>query len=444
MGGESSSEENLKIAYAFAACGGFAMTMEHNDPDRVVPETLDDRSDPTATDLPPLDELLGGDAGPAASTQNLEGVMRRHLRHRRRWTTGIAAAVLAAGTGGGVVAAELLATSAPAAVNAPRTTTVSPGVGSTAGPQPSVTGPSANGVDFVPAKISAPSGLDWALSAPALVPATATTANGGTSATGGQNGVVPGVCTVTGCFGDDSLADATHVTRLFDRTVNGIDVRVFQVSYSYGRQDLKGVAVPPDEASPPSSGASSSGSPPSGAGTASSGAANGSTVTATPSIAPSCLIGTELVVEVSDQAAVGEFVVPLPGGSPNSVDMASEDVVGVEEGSPMAVLAVKVGAGIDEVRATFGSGQSDAMAVVDGVAVLVAPVPSGLATTSDAAASVVASNASGHVVEHFQLPGTPSLAEPPTCFAVSPGVAGVAPGSTGTASSGTTSSSSSR
>src|SRR5580658_5194475 len=68
MGGESSSEENLKIAYAFAACGGFAMTMEHNDPDRVVPETLDDRSDPTATDLPPLDELLGGDAGPAAST----------------------------------------------------------------------------------------------------------------------------------------------------------------------------------------------------------------------------------------------------------------------------------------------------------------------------------------------------------------------------------------
>src|SRR5579871_6461274 len=98
----------------------------------------------------------------------------------------------------------------------------------------------------------------------------------------------------------------------------------------------------------------------------------------------------------------------------------------------MAVLVVKAGSAVHNVSATFASGVQDSMAVVDGLAVLVAPVASHPAPYSEAAASVVATGATGRTVEHFQMPGTPTVAEPATCLAVVPATAGGGSASSGT------------
>src|SRR5579864_622227 len=109
------------------------------------------------------DELLGGDLGPAASRENLEGVLRRHLRRRRRLTAGVAGAVMALSLGGGAAIGGVLAsTGGPVASGAPR--------GTSRGALPAAAGghrtppAPATGTAQLPTS-AAPNGLSWTLPA---------------------------------------------------------------------------------------------------------------------------------------------------------------------------------------------------------------------------------------------------------------------------------------
>jgi hypothetical protein len=339
------------------------------------------------------DLLLGGDPGPQASRDNLEGVLRRHLRRRRRLTGGVAAVVLAIGAGGGVAIGEIVASGGQAAVLGPRAT---PQIaGSTGqGGQPAVSGansavgvppPSVNGT----ASSTPPAGLSWESGqasefGPIVPSATGGTASNSEPAT---------------CFGCVSSFVAPSARRLFERSANGIDVRVYEVRY--------GEAV----------------------------VGSGS---AEPQVAL-CQSTTSLLVEVSDAGAVGELTVAYPSTASKPVDLVSEDVVGVAEGSPMAILAVRVGSGVTSVGARFGNGAGDEMAVVDGLAVLVAPVPTGPSAADAAAkADVIAYGASGQQLQTFSTPEAPAIALPLECLAPLLPPRGGKPGSvSGSAGAGT-------
>jgi hypothetical protein len=321
------------------------------------------------------EDLLAGDPGPAATRDNLEGVLRRHLRRRRRFTGGIAAAVLAIGAGGGVAIGEAVASGGGQVALSPTAAARNlPGTPNAIAESPSasVAGGVAPG-HTVSGTAVPPTGLAWqpgtfpTASPYTSLPATANT--GGTPQT-----MVPG------CLNCGSYFGLSNEQRLFERSANGIDVRVYKIEVGY----------------------------PSIAGG-----------TAEPRFG-SCEATTSLLVEVSDAGAVGALTFPYPSTATRPVALVSDQVVGVAEGSPMAVLAVRVGSGVSGVGARFGNGAGDEMAVLDGVAVLVAQMPNGQAAADTAArANVIAYGASGQQVQAFTAPQAPAFAEPQQCI-VSP------------------------
>jgi hypothetical protein len=362
-----------------------------------------------------FDDLLGGDPGPAASPANLEGVMRRHLRRRRRFTGGIAAAVLTVGLGGGALVGEVVATSGPAALSAtgPRSTT---------GGVPA--GHVASSAVAVPATSKTPAGLAWS----------AAQANAAVPTVGGGKAQPTGPSYSTSEF-DTLVPFGSSLHKLFDRTAGSIQIRVFEVS-------AVEVLVPGSTGGGAgSSGASSS------SGAATSGTTSGSAVPPTEGSTPAepevCGSSSELVIEVSDAGAVGTLEVPMPFAAGRAVDLVAGDVLGQAEGSPIGLVVVRVGSGVSEVAASFTAGGSDESGVVDGIAVLAAPLD---VDAPSAAASVDALGPSGQVVESFAVPATPELAEPAICFGTSvpPGgklpvtSSGSPPASSGSATASTT------
>lgn len=83
-----------------------------------------------------------------------------------------------------------------------------------------------------------------------------------------------------------------------------------------------------------------------------------------------------LYAELSNKAMVGMAVLPLGGNnSTGSLEGVSTSIIGVPEGSPVAVVDVRAGPGVARAVAVFSGGKSDSMAPVGGFAVLAAPVP---------------------------------------------------------------------
>jgi len=123
-----------------------------------------------------------------------------------------------------------------------------------------------------------------------------------------------------------------------------------------------------------------------------------------------------LVVEVSDAGAVGVVTVPLGPSLSQPLDVLADQVVGVAEGSPIAVVVAHVSSAAKAVRADFAGGGQDVMTVVDGWAVLVHPlapaasVLPGSGTKPLGAATVFALSGTGGVLEQATLPGSGALA----------------------------------
>ena len=167
-----------------------------------------------------------------------------------------------------------------------------------------------------------------------------------------------------------------------------------------------------------SSGAGSAGSSSAGsAGSSGAGSAGSGAAAATRS--PSCLLNRILVVEVSDAGAVGLVTVPLGPSAARPFDVLADQVIGLREGSPIAVIVAHTTAVASAARAEFAAGGSDKMSVVDGWAVLVrklAEARSGSSAGSKLSqallgqATVYALSRSGGVLEDAVLPGTGVLA----------------------------------
>lgn len=81
---------------------------------------------------------------------------------------------------------------------------------------------------------------------------------------------------------------------------------------------------------------------------------------------------TTLVLELSTPEAVELVYWPVAGGQASGL---RAQTFGTPEGAPATAVAVLVGPDVSEVRAYFGGGATDAMAPVDGVAVLTAAGP---------------------------------------------------------------------
>jgi hypothetical protein len=137
-------------------------------------------------------------------------------------------------------------------------------------------------------------------------------------------------------------------------------------------------------------------------------------------------------VEVSDAGAVGVVTVPEGSSVSRPIDVLADDVVGVEEQSPMAVVVAHTDDQTASIRADFAGGGQDEMTVVGQWAVLVDKLAAiagggtgsrGTATTSGQA-SVYALSSNGTVLESADVPGSGALAIPiGACMGSNGGVA---------------------
>ena len=71
----------------------------------------------------------------------------------------------------------------------------------------------------------------------------------------------------------------------------------------------------------------------------------------------SCAVTRALVVEVSDAGAVGVVTVPLGPSLDRPINVLSDQVIGVAERSPIAVVVAHVTAQTVSVRAGFSGGE---------------------------------------------------------------------------------------
>ncbi len=263
---------------------------------------------------------------------------------------------------------------------------------------------------------SAPPGLGWVETGSGVTPsvnvvspATAKASPG--SASSGQlrvmstsAGPAQSLCSVWNCslYSPYGSTSAARLRRLFTRTSDGITVRAFTA-----------VWVPaPLELVPISSGSGSTPVTATGTGTANS--------VPTPSagaLPESCAITRALVVEVSDAGAVGVVTVPLGPAVARPMDVLADQVVGVAERSPIAVVVAHTTGQTRVVRADFAGGGKDVVAVVDKWAVLVhksAAEKAGRTGSQGSAtsgrATVYALSGTGVVLEQADLPGAGALA----------------------------------
>jgi len=168
----------------------------------------------------------------------------------------------------------------------------------------------------------------------------------------------------------------------------------------------------------------------------------------------SCAVTRSLIVEVSDAGAVGVVTVPLGPSLGEPMTVLEDEVVGVAERSPIAVVVSHTAGSASAVRADFSGGGTDEMKVVDGWAVLVHKLGLGRSNRSGGygvvsplgGATVEALNSGGTVLEMADLPESGALALAVGACAVplarrGGGTGAAGPGSTSTAGSSTSDSS---
>ncbi len=424
---------------------------------------------------PDLTHLLDAADSERPSADVLEGIVRKHRRRRARRartaaTVGLVVALASAGVGIGIshqgptvstsssLGAELhslrLASGSPV-----RARSVPAGLGWV----DTGTAVRASGQQLSPVASSSP--------APARPVAT-----GRLQVIGGSSSSAPSPCIILGCgtgapYGP--IIGSLPLRHLFTRTSDGVTVRVFSALWAEAPLELvplgassTGTSSPPTTRSEPpatTSGSTAGGnSGGSGGGGASGGANPGSTTvvvsppapavtvetqpgsptptsptttspTATspttisptstpepamPTPALSCAVTSALVVEVSDAGAVGVVTVPLGPSLAQPIDVLSDQVVGIAERAPVAVVVTHTTPGAAAVLADFAGGGSDEMTVVAGWAVLVHMLPVGRTggtairsgTTALGQAVVYALSGSGKVLEQADAPGSGSLA----------------------------------
>ena len=360
---------------------------------------------------PDLSHLLDGDDSERPSPAVLEGIVRRHRRLRARRartaaTLGLVLVVAGAGVGiglshqGATSSASGRSNSGPAA---PRGSTLGPTSNHPLPPAP--VGVVPTGLGWIDTEVGLGPDAESSMSLKAAPPLRkagrlqmtfeAPTSSGSASASCGTVGC-PTLSPTELAIGD------LPIHHLFNRTSDGITVRVFTAMW----------AVAPLELVPTGSSAGSS-----GAGSAGGGSAGGGAAAAARS--PSCLLNRILVVEVSDAGAVGLVTVPLGPSAARPFDVVADQVIGLREGSPIAVVVVHTTAVASAARAEFAAGGSDQMSVVDGWAVLVRKLAAPRSGSSAGGklsqaplgqATVYALSRSGSVLEDAVLPGTGVLA----------------------------------
>jgi hypothetical protein len=131
----------------------------------------------------------------------------------------------------------------------------------------------------------------------------------------------------------------------------------------------------------------------------------------------SCALTQALLVEVSDAGAVGVVTVPLGPSVARPLNELSAQVVGVAEGSPIALVVAHTTGRTAAVRANFGAGGRDEMVVVDQWAVLVhrftAAKAGGTGSRGSATpgqVAVYALSGTGTVLERADMPGSGATA----------------------------------
>jgi hypothetical protein len=359
---------------------------------------------------PVLESALDEREGPAASADSLRGILVRHDRHRRRLTGGIAAAVLAIGLGGGAAIGEVVASSGGQLA----ATGNSPSLRSPTAKTPpfAISAPSASG------RVSSGSGSAGLHVFSGVVPAAAAGAAASSAAGVNPSAQCPGGCAspVPGVF----MPTYKPLTRLFNRTANGVTIRAFTVRFPFAipLHTMIGAAAGSSgsggAAGSAGSGTTSTGSAPAGSSVSPSASSSPSAV---PPIAPICSATQQLLVEVSNFGAVGQITVPSPLRTAAGIAYVDDEIVGSAEGSPIAVVAVRVGSGAATVEARFGNGTYDVMNADHGWAVLATSLSGSASAATAAAVNVVVLNAAGKQISQVNISSAPSYALPEVCVA---------------------------
>jgi hypothetical protein len=391
-------------------------------------------------DGPDLSYLLD-EANPGKPPREvLDGIVRRHRRQRARRaraaaTLGIVVALVGAGVGIGL------------SRRGGTTVTALPKLGS----GPPTMGRNVTKLPSAMSPRSVPLGLGWvsagsqAASAAPLVPfanEAAQSASGRLQVTGSATASGTTLCGVWNCslYSPYGSVGGAVLRHLFTRTSHAVTVRAFSAVWATAPLELVATA---------------SGSAPTPVASGSEPTSSAPTTSAR-AVPLSCALKEALVVEVSDPAAVGVVTVPLGPFLARPIDVISDQVVGVSEGSPIAVVVAHTTGRTAAVRAAFAGGGTDVMTVVGNWAVLVheqaAARIGGTGSQGSATpgqATVYALSGTGSTLEQADLPGAGSLAMAVgACTGTSGGsqkaAGSSAAGSSGAASSGASGSSSSR
>ena len=394
-------------------------------------------------DGPDLSHLLDDASSGVPSRDVLDGIVRRRRRlqaRRARTAATLGLVLVIAGAGVDIGLSRKTGT----------VSALSPTSGTRSGP--SMVGTLPESDQSRVGLGSAPAGLGWVGSrsgagsfsyANSLLPADSVSGHsaGQLQATGTASVFGTSLCSIWACLPNSSNGSfgGALLRHLFTRTSGGVTVRAFTARWAAAPLELVPVASGTASGGPVP-GAKGSSSPAGGSKATSGGATPGSTTevvspppptgttgttgtgpgspvpTAVPPV--SCAVTRALVVEVSDGGAVGVITVPLGPSLARPITVLSDQVVGVVEQSPMAVVVAHSTGQTAAVLAEFAGGGQDEMIVVDQWAVLVHKLAAAKAggtgsqgvATMPGQAAVYALSSNGTVLEHADLPGSGALA----------------------------------
>jgi len=389
-------------------------------------------------DGPDLSHLLDDASSEKPSRDVLDGIVRRRRRlqaRRARTAATLGLVILLAGAGVGIGLSR----------QGGRTMSALP---LQTAKLPSMSKNTSAAVPFLAGPGGAPAGLGWVsagsgakYSTNVVSPSPETTQgeqdSGQLQVTSTVSGSGTSLCGMWNCslYSVNGSIGGVLLHHQFTRTSGGVTVRAFTAVW----------AVAPIELVPTASGSTST---PAVVPVA-TGAEPGSSVSTLPArvLPVSCAVTQALVVEVSDAGAVGVITVPLGPSLARPVNVLSDQVVGVAEHSPIAVVVAHTTTQTATVRADFAAGGKDEMTVVDQWAVLVHKLAAAKAggtgsqgSATPGQATVYALSGTGRVLEQADLPGSGALAMAvAACSGLNGGVRKVS-GSSASSSPGSTSS----
>lgn len=224
--------------------------------------------------------------------------------------------------------------------------------------------------------------------------------------TGVVNGA-PKSCAAKGC---DVVYNPGVPRQLFTRHVNGVTIAASLVTFDYPSTIASGhVGLPtPPPTSPPAAS-----SPP--------GTPTPVSAQPLPNITPkslihvttTCLVASELVVDVSYGSVTRTLFVPAGGMSGHAISVVASAGTTLGSAGSVVVAVARTNPSVSSVSAMFPGGSSDRMAPRDGWAVLAQHLPTGANLSRGGAVDIEARAASGNVLETVHLPATGSLAAAP-------------------------------